>query len=100
MIATGFGDGREGRASSGAQTPVDLQHYSSWYRVHQDAQPVADAASATPSIPVRRRSGISVPAQARAVVGGVPIDPPEQASAADEASPLDVPAFLRRNRDS
>ena len=102
VIATGFGEGREGRAASSAQTPVDLQHYSSWYRGRQDAaQPVADTTSTTPSIQVRRRSVISVPAQARAVVGGAPIEPPEQGSAGnDDGSPLDVPAFLRRNRDS
>jgi len=102
VIATGFGDARDGRAgSSSAQTPVDLQHYSSWYRQRQDAQPVADAAASTPSIQVRRRSVVSVPTQARAVVGGATLDPPEQGSGGDaDASPLDVPAFLRRQRES
>ena len=101
VIATGFGEARDARASSRAQTPVDLQHYSSWYRERQDALPVADTAVSTPSIQVRRRSVINVTTQARAVVGGVPLEPPEQEAAnQDEASPLDVPAFLRRQRDS
>jgi len=101
VIATGFGEARDARAPSRAQTPVDLQHYSSWYRERQDALPVADTAVSTPSIQVRRRSVINVTSQARAVVGGVPLEPPEQEAAnQDEASPLDVPAFLRRQRDS
>jgi cell division protein FtsZ len=101
VIATGFGEPRDARASSRAQTPVDLQHYSSWFRERQDALPVADTALATPSIQVRRRSVIDVSSQARAVVGGVPLQPSAQEAAnQDEASPLDVPAFLRRQRDN
>jgi hypothetical protein len=59
----------------------------------------AGTGSATPSIPVRRRSVISAPAQARAVVNGAPADPPaEGGDDAGDPSPLDVPAFLRRQQ--
>jgi cell division protein FtsZ len=101
VIATGFGEGREARAGATGQTPVDLQNYSNWYRQHHDTPAAAAAPSATPSIPVRRRPVIPVPAQARAVVGGTPSQPMEEAAAGagEESSPFDVPAFLRRQRE-
>jgi cell division protein FtsZ len=100
VIATGFGESRDGRAGATGQTPVDLQNYTNWYRQNHEA-PAAGAAPATPSIPVRRRQAIPVPAQARAVVGGTPQLAPEEAAAAvgEEASGYDVPAFLRRHRE-
>jgi cell division protein FtsZ len=101
VIATGFGEGREGRAGASGQTPVDLQNYSSWYRQHHDTPAAAEPGPTTPSIPVRRRAVIPVSQQARAVVGGTPVQPPSDAGAeADDTSPFDVPAFLRRQRDS
>jgi cell division protein FtsZ len=101
VIATGFGEGREGRAGGSGQTPVDLQNYSNWYRQHHDTPAAAEAAPATPSIPVRRRAVIPVPQQARAVVGGTPPAPPADGGAeSEDGSPFDVPAFLRRQRDS
>ena len=101
VIATGFGEGREGRAGVKPQTPVDLQNYSSWYRQHHEASGQADPGqAATPSIPVRRRAVIPVPQQARAVVGGTPAQPPAERTDTDETTPFDVPAFLRRQRDN
>jgi cell division protein FtsZ len=100
VIATGFGEGRESRPGASGQTPVDLQNYSSWYRQTHDA-PAGDAGAASPSIPVRRRAVIPVPQQARAVVGGSPVQPAaEDGGDPDDTSPFDVPAFLRRQRDS
>ncbi len=98
VIATGFGDGRPGRgARPAADTPVAIESYQSWYDEHHQAAPVAETGSVTPSIPVRRRSVISVPAQARAVVNGSPIEPaPDGDAETGEASALDVPAFMRR----
>jgi cell division protein FtsZ len=101
VIATGFGAGREGRAGGTGQTPVDLQNYSNWYRQHHDTPAAADSGPTTPSIPVRRRAVIPVPQQARAVVGGTPVQPTEEGGGdSDDTSPFDVPAFLRRQRDS
>jgi cell division protein FtsZ len=98
VIATGFGDGRPNRgARPGGDTPVAIESYQTWYDEHRQAVPAAETGSATPSIPVRRRSVISVPAQARAVVNGDPAEPaPASEAETGGASPLDVPAFLRR----
>jgi len=100
VIATGFGAGREGRAGATGQTPVDLQNYSTWYRQHHDAAAPPDSGPTTPSIPVRRRAVIAVPQQARAVVGGAPAQPPAEGGDSADTSPFDVPAFLRRQRES
>jgi cell division protein FtsZ len=100
VIATGFGEGRPGKGSrSSADTPVAIDSYQTWYEDRRQAGPAAETGSATPSIPVRRRSVISVPAQARAVVNGTPIEPvPEEGTEPGNSSPLDVPAFLRRQQ--
>ncbi len=98
VIATGFGDGRPGRGvRPGGDTPVAIESYQTWYEDRRHAAPAAETGSTTPSIPVRRRSVISVPAQARAVVNGEPAAPaPDSSTEASAPSPLDVPAFLRR----
>ncbi|MBP1634019.1 MAG: ftsZ [Acidobacteria bacterium] len=93
VIATGFGPGRAARGGGdGAETPVDLRNYSSWYREHHD--PAADAPVETTAIPVRRRPAVVTPAFRQ---------PAENAEAAAEAGPdqgaFDVPAFLRRQRE-
>jgi cell division protein FtsZ len=100
VIATGFGEARPGKGvRPNADTPVAIESYQAWYDEHRQTAPAAETGSATPSIPVRRRSVISVPAQARAVVNGTPAEPaPEDQAEAGESSPLDVPAFLRRQQ--
>lgn len=99
VIATGFGESVGRCVSAGAKTPTDMQNYAAWYRDHREA-PAAEAPGATPSIPVRRRPVIPLPAQAKAIVGGVPLETtPAGEADPDDTSPLDVPAFLRR-RDS
>jgi cell division protein FtsZ len=100
VIATGFGEGRSGRTGRpNADTPVAIENYQSWYEEHRQPLPVSETGSATPSIPVRRRSVISVPAQVRAVVNGSPAEPaPIDGAEPDDTSPFDVPAFLRRQQ--
>ncbi len=100
VIATGFGDGRPGKGSRpGADTPVAIESYQSWYEERHQPAAAAETGSVTPSIPVRRRPVIPVPSQARAVVNGTPAEPaPEGIAGEAEASPLDVPAFLRRHQ--
>ncbi len=100
VIATGFGDGQSGKtARTSADTPVAIESYQTWYEEHRQPQPARESAAVTPSLPVRRRSVISIPAQARAVVNGSPAEPvPAGAADADETTPFDVPAFLRRQQ--
>jgi cell division protein FtsZ len=100
VIATGFGDGRPAKgARPAADTPVAIESYQTWYEEHRQAAPSAETGPVTPSIPVRRRAVIPVPAQARAVVNGSPAEPaPAEGGEIDESSPLDVPAFLRRQQ--
>jgi cell division protein FtsZ len=99
VIATGFGGGRPGRADRPrADTPVAIESYQTWFDAHRQAASAGEVASAAPAIGVRRRSVITVPAQAKAVVNGPAVELPagDEAQASDDTSPLDVPAFLRR----
>jgi len=100
VIATGFDDGRPGTAGRpNADTPVAIESYQSWYEERRQSPAAREAGSVTPPIPVRRRSVISVPAQARAVVNGSPVESaPDTGADSDDTSPLDVPAFLRRQQ--
>jgi cell division protein FtsZ len=85
VIATGF-DRPEARQHQPSQTPVDLQHYSAW---RQDDR-VAAAGGGGGRIAISRRPVLEVPASSGAAAasgGGGAEEPP---------SPLDVPAFLRR----
>jgi cell division protein FtsZ len=82
VIATGF-DRPDARQHQPSQTPVDLQHYSAW---RQDDR-VAAAGGGGGRIAISRRPVLEVPASSAAAGGGGAEEPP---------SPLDVPAFLRR----
>jgi cell division protein FtsZ len=82
VIATGF-DRPDMKARTPSHTPVDLQHYSSAWR--------QDERTSSGRIPISRRPVLelpSTPAPARAAAGG--------GGAEELPSPLDVPAFLRR----
>jgi cell division protein FtsZ len=95
VIATGFGEGRPGKAGRpNADTPVAIENYQTWYEDHRQAAPAAETGSAA-AIPVRRRSVIGVPVASRAASLGAPPEP-EAAAENDDTSPFDVPAFLRR----
>jgi cell division protein FtsZ len=95
VIATGFGDrpGKAGRPN--VDTPVAIENYQNWYEANRQAAPSAETASAA-AIPVRRRSVIGVPAQARAVAATS--SPEGEVAESDDTTPFDVPAFLRRQQ--
>jgi cell division protein FtsZ len=90
VIATGFDQGRGNRAPlPGAQTtPVDLHDYTARLRGQ------TEAAAAAPRFSISRRPIIEMPAEAASAMS-MPADGPDHATA-EESSPLDVPAFLRR----
>jgi cell division protein FtsZ len=101
VIATGFDrPGAAGpSASSSAQTPVDLQDYASWL----SPRPAVPAEAASPAV-LGRRGVLQVPAYTPAVARtahaageGAPVPGTGPASGDEgEVTPLDVPAFLRR----
>jgi cell division protein FtsZ len=96
VIATGFGEGRSARTDRpNADTPVAIENYQNWYEEHRPAAPAAETASAGP-IAVRRRSVIGAPAASRAAAGGQAA--PDDGAVADDTTPFDVPAFLRRQQ--
>lgn len=89
VIATGFD--REGARPSvpgtATQTPIDMSSYTAWIRADSDST----AAPVAPRLNIARRHGLGV------LEIGAP-DPvrPDEATGTDDASPHDVPAFLRR----
>ncbi len=98
VIATGFD--RYGRqpaaASSGSQTPVDLQHYAAWSREHAAG---SDAGVAAP-LTLARRPALDLPVR-RVANGGLELSLDDTSPSAHGGdSPLDVPAFLRRQHES
>jgi len=104
VIATGFDQARNATApmaQSAITTPIDLTSY----RIHEEQRKVVNGAPLSalrPALSVTRRPGLDLPSAA----------PPPPASTSDsagkqrgdlavdaldeDASPLDVPAFLRR----
>jgi cell division protein FtsZ len=93
VIATGFDrPANKGLAASAAATPVDLHSYAAW---KQESVPVA-ASGGSRSISFARRPVLDLPAAAHqadaSARGGIP---PEF----EPVSPLDVPAFLRRQAE-
>jgi cell division protein FtsZ len=95
VIATGFERPNLAHtlASSSAQTPVDLQSYAAWK--HESGERVAMAAGGGARVAVSRRAVIDIPlppatADDAGMGPGAEFEP---------ASPLDVPAFLRRQSE-
>jgi cell division protein FtsZ len=80
VIATGF----ERKVAPATETPVDLQNYSAW----KNQEVVRDRVAAS-QVSVVRRAPLSLP-----LTG-----PDAAADAVGEESPLDVPAFLRRQSE-
>ncbi len=78
-----------------AQTPVDLQHYAAWFKGRTTTP---DLTAAMP-LALARRTPLDLPAS-RVANGDVEVLP-ERLIASDETgeSPLDVPAFLRRQHE-
>jgi cell division protein FtsZ len=93
VIATGFD--RPGASRSGvapvSQTPVDLQTYTTRLRAQPDGPIEVPAARA----PFSRRAPLDIPALPVAMAAGAE----NQAGGDDLDSPLDVPAFLRRQAE-
>jgi len=112
VIATGFDRKAAGRTvpATTLQTPVDLHNYTAHLsRVAADAAEAASAAAqapaaaespaspaAAPQFAVSRRPGLdlSLPLTAPDPAGDISISP--EIGPAGASSPLDVPAFLRR----
>jgi cell division protein FtsZ len=100
VIATGFERKAAGRIAPTAalQTPVDLHNYATHLGSRPQPEPVVETpaiqAAAAPPLTLSRRPGIdlSLPLPSPSPGGtGASID-----ASLDLASPLDVPAFLRR----
>jgi cell division protein FtsZ len=89
VIATGFdrAGARPAVPGGGIHTPVDMSAYTSWVRADTDS-------AATPGVPrvsIGRRHALGVQD-----VGASEPAVQAEATGTDDASPLDVPAFLRR----
>ena len=120
VIATGFDRNEAGRAVPAAhvQTPVDLTSYSAQLSKAAEEKPAASAAGAQPapvargstadlqtaggdahparsSLTVGRRPALGV-SLSPAAAGGSAIEESGEGYALESVSPLDVPAFLRR----
>ena len=104
VIATGFDrrSGERGLASPPLQTPVDLQSYSAHARESETAlevtvslsAPRAAAAAAPPQLTVSRRPALDL-ALPLATPGSQTVGSTDEGGL-ELSSPLDVPAFLRR----
>jgi cell division protein FtsZ len=92
VIATGFDRGGATRmpAANTTQTPVDLSHYSVKGRT---PDPVSVSLPARTSI--ARRPGLDLPQPMPMAVGAED----QTIEGFDEGSPLDVPAFMRRQHE-
>ena len=90
VIATGFDrpTAAQVAAASAAQTPVDLQSYAAWKQ--ESGERVVAAGGARMSLARRAVIDLPVAASAGDVGPGTEFEP---------ASPLDIPAFLRRQSE-
>ncbi len=88
VIATGFERGGSSRqpVANTTQTPVDLSHYS---------RPQAPPAAAMSRPPIVRRPAIDLPQPMALAAGGEN----QVIDGIEEPSPLDVPAFMRRQHE-
>jgi cell division protein FtsZ len=106
VIATGFDRARDAvtpMAQSAVPTPIDMTAYSAQRILDEERKVVngSPLSSLRPAMSVTRRQGFELPTAAAASKSGSAVgdtkDTESGVSALDEdASPLDVPAFLRR----
>jgi cell division protein FtsZ len=100
VIATGFDrtSAATAVAASAAQTPVDLQSYTTWKQ--ESGERVAAAGGSRMSF--SRRAVLELPLVPAAPVMTIEEEVNDQGPGAEfePASPLDVPAFLRRQSES
>jgi cell division protein FtsZ len=97
VIATGFDRGPAAQRSltgSTAQTPVDLHSYSAWKQESTEKVAVGGGGGRMP-LTVQRRAALDLPLMAVNDSSRGPVDGGEDF----ESSPLDVPAFLRRQSE-
>jgi cell division protein FtsZ len=97
VIATGFDrtHGIKQPSASASQTPVDLQSYTS--RRVEPAEKVAATAGTHARLSISRRPVLEMPIAAAA---GDPADTMSPGAEFEPVSPLDVPAFLRRQNEA
>ena len=95
VIATGFERPASSRAMpSSSQTPVDLQNYTSW---RQESGERIAAAGGGGRVSISRRPVLDLPLMAPAAEGDGAQTPGAEF---EPVSPLDVPAFLRRQSEA
>ena len=96
VIATGFERPAASKSLPPAsQTPVDLQNYSSWRQ--ESGERVAAAGAGASRMSITRRPVLDLPLMPSAPEGEVPNAPGAEF---EPVSPLDVPAFLRRQSEA
>ena len=97
VIATGFDRATAVKhvAASAAATPVDLQSYTAL----QQTERVAVAGGGPTRMPLSRRPVLEMPVPAAAAAGDPAMDTFSPGAEFEPASPLDVPAFLRRQNE-
>ena len=95
VIATGFDRAvvQKQTTASAAITPVDLQSYTQW----QTTEKVAATMGTSSRMSISRRAVLEMPAAAAAADPGV--DTISPGAEFEPVSPLDVPAFLRRQNE-
>jgi cell division protein FtsZ len=101
VIATGFDRGPAKAVSpSAAQTPVDLQNYAQWRTeaVVETPKVAAVAANSGARTPIARRPVLEMPALP--VTAADPSETTSPGAEFEPVSPLDVPAFLRRQNEA
>jgi cell division protein FtsZ len=94
VIATGFDRMTRSTAPSTSQTPVDLHDYTARLHPRQPPASIEVPPSASRG-PIARRAGVDLTAHPAAMAVGA-----EDQMFEASASPLDVPAFLRRQSES
>jgi hypothetical protein len=81
--------------ASAAHTPVDLQSYASWKQETNERSAAVSGIRRS----FARRALIDLPAAAAGGGGSVSEGPPAPGAEFEPVSPLDVPAFLRRQSE-
>ncbi|HJR61569.1 MAG TPA: cell division protein FtsZ [Vicinamibacterales bacterium] len=96
VIATGFDRGipQRSAAASAAQTPVDLHSYSAWKQ--ESTEKIAAAGGSRGPMNLSRRAVLDLPLMA---VNDSSRGAADQDAEFEGGSPLDVPAFLRRQSE-
>jgi cell division protein FtsZ len=96
VIATGFDRPAASKNyPSASQTPVDLQNYASWRQ--ESGERIAAAGGGAARMSISRRPVLDLPLIPPAADGEAPNPPGAEF---EPVSPLDVPAFLRRQSEA